>query len=461
MLRSENIDTIKGLEEKIHSITQYQKQYIRKVLGNLAQVNRRNAYVICEYITAEQNEINIKESTKEGKIKCLIALSTYLNHKSFQDICKQDIIEYLNSLKKPKDIDPRHKSIGTYNGRQMILLKFFRWLYNPNESDARKRKTPSCMDGVRRLTREEKSPYKPSDLWLKEEHEVFLKYCPSERDKAFHAMAYDTSARPHELLNLHIGDIFFKKAPNGVQYAEILVSGKTKSRTLPLITSLPYVKEWIQRHPQGTNANAWLFISLSRQNHLGQITRDGLLKKYEQYYKKRFFPMLLQQTNVLDRDKAYIRNMLTKPFSLYIFRHTALTHKSSFLKEHILRDHAGWSITSKMPQVYIHYFGTESSNSILEAYGIVKNESFTKNILRPIYCPNCSEPNKNNATFCCSCKMVLKYAAYGETINEQKRKEFDIELLKESESNNADAIATLSDRLTKVMEDVEFLKQKR
>ena len=36
-------------------------------------------------------------------------------------------------------------------------------------------------------------------------------------------MANDTSARPHELLNLKIKDVKFKITPNGIQYAEILV----------------------------------------------------------------------------------------------------------------------------------------------------------------------------------------------------------------------------------------------
>jgi hypothetical protein len=80
MLRSKNIDTINGLEEKIHSITQYQKQYIRKILGNLGQVNGRNANVICEYISAEQNEINIKESTKEGNISTVLRSPKTLTH---------------------------------------------------------------------------------------------------------------------------------------------------------------------------------------------------------------------------------------------------------------------------------------------------------------------------------------------------------------------------------------------
>jgi hypothetical protein len=52
----------------------------------------------------------------------------------------------------------------------------------------------------------------------------------------------------------------------------------------------------------------------------------------------------------------------------------ALTEKSLILKEHVLRDHAGLKMTSKMPQVYIHYFGTESPRSLLEAKGIVKGK---------------------------------------------------------------------------------------
>jgi site-specific recombinase XerD len=198
-----------GLLARIELITKYQKRYIANSLRKIALENPHNVNVICDYIIAEQNEINLKESTKEGKIKCLAKLSTYLHHKPFRSISKGDVLGYLTSLKKPESVDPQHKSIGTYNGRQMILLKFFRWLYNSEVTDPRKRVTPPCMDGVRRLPRLEISTYKPSDLWTEEEHEVFLKYCPSLRDKAYHAMAYDTSARASELLSLRVGDIFY------------------------------------------------------------------------------------------------------------------------------------------------------------------------------------------------------------------------------------------------------------
>jgi site-specific recombinase XerD len=194
---------IESLEEKIQLITNYQKPFIANSLKRMAHESPRNVKVICEYIIAEQNEINIKESTKEGKIKCLVRFSTYLNHKPFRSVSKEDVLDYLTSLKKPVSLDLQHKSVGTYNGRQIILLKFFRWLYSPSQSDSRKRLTPDCMSGIKRLPRMEKSAYKPSDLWTEEEHELFLKYCPSPRDKAFHSMAYDTSARPGELVLLN------------------------------------------------------------------------------------------------------------------------------------------------------------------------------------------------------------------------------------------------------------------
>lgn len=82
-------------------------------------------------------------------------------------------------------------------------------------------------------------------IWRQEDHTIFLNYCYVPRDRCSHAMVHDTSARPHEILNLKIKDVVFNLSSNGTQYAEVHVSGKTTARTLPLITSIPYVKEWI------------------------------------------------------------------------------------------------------------------------------------------------------------------------------------------------------------------------
>jgi integrase len=366
-------NSLNELKTKVHAITTgCSKPYFLRALEKVAETNPENCNTICEHILAEQSEINLKDSTKEGKIKVLIWLSAFLGDKAFPHMTKQDILSYLDSLRRPLSDDASRKWIGSYNSRQMILNKFFRWLYNPDEPDQKKRNTPPCMSGVRKLPRGQSSPYKPSDLWDSREHIIFLRYCPSKRDRCYHAMANDMSARPHEILSLKVKDLDWKSTEEGTQYAEVLISGgKTKPRTLPLIDSIPHVKDWIDSHPMAGNPESWLFVSLSKNTYGSKLSYDGLSGYYKYYYKAKYFPRLLHDATVPEADKSFIRNMLTKPWSLYIFRHSALTEKSLILKEAVLRDHAGWTNSSRMPQVYIHYFGTESARSLLQAKGIL------------------------------------------------------------------------------------------
>ena len=105
--------------------------------------------------------------------------------------------------------------------------------------------------------------------------------------------------------------------------------------------------------------------------------------------------------------------------------------------EHMLRNHAGWSNTSKMPQVYIHHLGGASSKQLLQSFGIIDKEDREIKENKIILCPNCSEPNNRSETtrFCYKCKMVLSISGYEQVRNEDKQKieklETDMSLLKE------------------------------
>jgi integrase len=263
---------------------------------------------------------------------------------------KQDILAYLNNLRKSSLEDPSNRWIGTYNGRQMILLKFFKWLYYPDD-DYRKRLTPSCMQGVRKLPRKEKKSYKPSDIWEAREHAVFLKYCPYKRDRCYHALANDMSARPHEILNLKFDDIKCSVTGEGIHYAEVRITqGKTGLRTVPLIDSLPYLKEWLKEHSVGQIPDSFIFISQGN-NHDSKLTLDDL-SSHHHYYKTTYFPKLIDDKTISEYDKSLIRNMLTKPWNLYVFRHSTLTEKSQILFESVFKDHEGWTMSSKMTHLY-------------------------------------------------------------------------------------------------------------
>jgi hypothetical protein len=101
------------------------------------------------------------------------------------------------------------------------------------------------------------------------------------------------------------------------------------------------------------------------------------------------------------------------------------------LKEHVLRQHAGWTLGSQMHLKYLHYFGNESSESLLEAYGLV-DKGVQIDQLKPKQCPNCSEPNKPDSKFCAKCRMVLTYDAYNETLERQQEKESEVQVLKQT-----------------------------
>jgi hypothetical protein len=148
--------------------------------------------------------------------------------------------------------------------------------------------------------------------------------------------------------------------------------------------------------------------------------------------------------------------LLKKPWNPYIRRHSALTEKSTILKEHVLRQHAGWSGRSQMHLKYLHYFGNESSESLLEAYGIIPKDQQIEQ-LKPKQCPNCMEPNKPDSKFCAKCRMVLTYDAY----NDAQESGINVtgERLKNLQGGERANLTGLAEKLQEVMGRVQPLRE--
>jgi integrase/recombinase XerD len=382
----------------------------------LRSAGENNATTVIEYIAAMKSEVNLSDHYRRDLIEVLSRFSKYNDNKLYEDFTRLDIIRFLESHRKTETQDPMHKWIGTYNTYRMHLLRFFKWLYYPDiEPD--KRPKPSVIENIAQLKRKEKSIYKPSDLWTQQDDVLFLKYCPAKRERCYHAISRDLSARPHEIVKLKIRDLSFKTIGSS-QYVEVVVNGKTGTRSMPLINSVPYLKDYLDHeHSQPGNPNAPLICGTGRGlgRHIG-AKRIGSI--YEEY-RKRTFPKLLESPNISPEDRQKITELLKKPWNPYIRRHSALTEKSTILKEHVLRQHAGWAGSSQMHLKYLHYFGNESNESLLEAYGLV-DHGIQIDQLRPKQCPNCSEPNKPDSRFCAKCRMVLTYDAYSESLEKQK-----------------------------------------
>lgn len=143
-----------------------------------------------------KSEVNLSDSYKCNVIEVLTKLYKYHHNKNFMDMTRDDILSYLGSFRKPEELDPLHKWIGTYNLYRIRVQRFFKWLYSPN-MEYKKRPKPPVVDNISKLKRKEVSIYKPSDLWTAEDDLLFLKYCPSSRERCYHAMSRDLSCRPN------------------------------------------------------------------------------------------------------------------------------------------------------------------------------------------------------------------------------------------------------------------------
>jgi integrase len=218
----------------------------------------QNQKIIDEYIEARKIETNLARSTQVVTRDNLNRFSKFVK-KNFKDVTRDDVVSFLNSLRKSETQDPNHKWIGTYNLYLMTIATFMKWFHDPKIA-SKERPKPEVLLNLKRLKRKEKSTYKPSDMWTQDDDLLFLKYCPSKRDRGYHAIARDTSCRPSEIIRLRIKDLVFKMAGNR-QYAEIVVNGKTGSRAIPLINSIPYVKDMLDSHPQKYNPNAYLIYN--------------------------------------------------------------------------------------------------------------------------------------------------------------------------------------------------------
>ena len=136
------------------------------------------------------------------------------------------------------------------------------------------------------------------------------------------------------LLKLRIKDVVFKMIGDE-QYAEITVNGKTGQRHIPLIDSIPYLKDHLDDHPFRTNSNSPLICGEGKS--FGRPVTVGTLARWYRIYKNQYFPRLLKDPRINPEVKNQITDLLKKPWNPYIFRHSGLTAKSKILKESVLR----------------------------------------------------------------------------------------------------------------------------
>ncbi|MGC8993727.1 MAG: tyrosine-type recombinase/integrase, partial [Candidatus Aenigmatarchaeota archaeon] len=215
-----------------------------------------------------------------------------------------------------------------------------------------------------------------------EEINKMIEVCDNLRDKALISVLYESGCRASEILDLKIKDLEFDEY-GGV----LIVRGKTGSRRIRLISSIPALKEWLNVHPRKNDPNASLFCSLAKNNKGSPLDVCGLHFIVKEIAKKAG---------------------INKRVYPHLFRHTRATHLAKYLTEQELKIYFGWAKGSDMPGVYVHLSGRDVENKILQISGVKPKESESLPTLPTIKCYRCGEENSSGNKFCWKCGAPLQ-----------------------------------------------------
>lgn len=265
------------------------------------------------------------------------------------------------------------------------IKKFFRWLGKEHLISWLK-----CNDV--------KNKKLPEEILTEEDIKKMIDSAQIARDKALITVLYESGCRVGEFLSMKIKNVQFDRYG-----AIIVVHGKTGYRRIRLVSSVPYLAEWINNHPFNDNPEAWLWISLKNFKRLPYNSLRTILR--------------------IIAEKAGVR----KSVNPHAFRHARATHLANFLTEAQMKEFFGWVQDSDMASVYVHLSGRDVDKAILKLYGIEMEESERDGeLLKPKKCLRCGEVNPATNSVCRRCFFPLDEQA--EKIME---KEIKMEILNE------------------------------
>jgi len=209
-----------------------------------------------------------------------------------------------------------------------------------------------------------------------EEIKALIKGCRNTKSKAIIALLYESAIRAGELCSLRIKDLEF--TDYGIR---IRIRGKTGERVIPLHDSVPYLRAWLQIHPDPKPEN-WLFPGRKGVKMSGKAVVTLVKRAGERAGLKGVHPHML--------------------------RHTRLTELAKKLTEQELKLFAGWTRDSRMASIYVHLSGRDVENAVLgKVLGMKEIKEEEERALEPRVCPECGFLNPSDSAFCLKCGYPL------------------------------------------------------
>ncbi len=281
--------------------------------------------------------------------------------KSLDELEKEDIEKIVAKISRS------YESEWTKHGFKTTIKKFYKWLEGDGED------FPKKVKWIKPSPR--KSKLRKPTILSKEEIKRIFDISEGILEKALSTFMYESGCRsPDELLNLSIGDVDILDNRAKVR----LVSGKVGERRILLVSSVPYLKEWLNKHPKKNFGKPFWYKG---DKPLTYNVLRGIIKKWKR--------------------KAHIEKEMTA----YTFRRTRATHLSNKWPTPVLYKYMGWVPGSDVIERYVALNEDDVEETVLKFYGM--NSEIKKTDIRSMFCSFCGQQNPPDLDFCHFCSNPL------------------------------------------------------
>ena len=285
------------------------------------------------------------------------------------------------------DIEKNKNAEYTKSKYKRAIKKFYQFL---DGFDWKDKEFPERVKWIRTTAKKSKLP-RPIIL-TKEEVMRLFRAAKDVREKALVTFMYESGCRsPDELLHMKVSDIEFDEYGAKVK----LTSGKIGSRVIRVISCVPCLKSWLEKHPDPKPDN-WLWV---------------------QKYAKGNGPISYETLKILIREWRKDAG-IDKRVTPYTFRRTRYTHLATKIPTPALYKYMGQVQGSKVIERYVELNDEASDDAMLSFYGMTKPNG--NGDIKPLFCSRCNKQNPPDLEFCNICHAPLTEKALVEVESKKK-----------------------------------------
>ncbi|GEM_PF-3224193 len=394
--------TMNQIEKRIHNIlNNTQGEVIRnRKVGERREMAAKLLGEQLKTLGKFADYYGLKPSSRGGKIKsrsvvnCLAALRSlglYIK-KPYEKATQQDLINFIKWL--ADNTAPR-----TVSNWKVSIRTFYKWMHGVTKPH----EFPKIVD--HELLKPERviTTMKPNDLLTRDEVMEMVNACFEPRSKSIIMCLYEGGLRAGELISANVDSVAFDQY--GCKF--LVEESKTKQRQVRLVEAAPFLKQWVNIHPDKSNPKAPLFCGLSA------------------YAGKRLLPQGINWVVLRVAKRAGIK----KHVHAHLLRHCAVTNLQRQGFDIVLNAKRHGITTDTLQKVYLHYDDRDVDNAFIKLNGgksdvDLATEREENEKLAPKKCVACGQINPFEAQYCEHCKRPVDLRIFLEM--ETKREHLDV-----------------------------------